>query len=1197
MSQTILQRGAIDSETRELTTPENASKSRRYNCPDCNVTAIFASGKVIPPYFRHKAATSDCSYYTKESLEHLEAKQYIANLLEMREHTIKIERVCAFCNTVFDLEIEPLKHEMSVVQEHSFTYNGLNCRADIAVVDAKNEIFFIVEICKSNPTNCEKRPEPWFEFDATAICNSPSSTSLKCIRTTFVGDERYYSTCGECQKQQICSGPQGKIYFNQRGAGCGKTYESIQLLASSQFQEKTTFIYLTKMNSATTVIYEELMSQIQHGKLGRALNLVNNVSAGNQRRVTLDIDEIRRNVIIGTIDSFTYAIRDSKREYFGGNMFEQIVRDIAQGKMSETVDYEISYARAKHTLSEKHLIIIDEAQDLGKEYLEAFIKVIDKTGIDTYIIGDKLQSISNENNLFTWVEGIDEPRIIKDASKNINVVKRFHNPEFMHFVNGIVPFAKCGLPEISGICDGKCAYSHDATNDPVSPIEIEFEFPNIYDFDKDELDLQLQKITGRMRTLVIKCGYLPSNFCFIMPIVNTNNKLLTVLEPYIQHFWCDIFSSRETYSDILLDNMQKENEKSNGYWTSKLECREDDESFCKYIYWHRSEGNQPINLNESKCSSRILSIHASKGTGCECVFFLGISQQSLCCFTGGVPNTLVYESLLHVGLTRQKKYLYVGIDKQDTSSKKDIYRRFKPLSSDEPDVEPDISSIRNYLKLSIIGEDILANETDKNRMTRTEIMDFIDGNKYLHLPELNPHQTKKETIDWGHHVIRRSVLCANTHKYLSNQIDQHGQQLFAMHSTLSKDTKLEYVNYSNYSKIRYELQGTIKYNSKNNKKNGLIVPILVFNEGRTKSDYAEFRLAIQSVCESVIAKLRVRNLCFCPIECVVYDHLMSMIQHPFKIAVGIMDIYTILYYYRDFYTKPEFDQDRHTKTYSCKCHSHFASSRKCSLTANTKIKNAIVNHYLSVERIDNIMRSYDETVRTISNNQHIDYKIDHTTRIGNDICLQNVSSWTGYSPEKDFIVSAITCPQLNAMNILENVVELFLTHCIRIIEWNDDKPRPTILFAIIHLDSETPLFINFADVLSDDAKLLTVKEELKRQITKRYEPHHKTAYEFFDYHRNRDRKISVSKIEHLLKLLKTKKECRYVVEFNRFFRFPNYIAEWFKSIDQEYPTAKLERKDEIRIGLEKIEWVVNGLNDHLDYVVNRMLLISREDDY
>ena len=36
------------------------------------------------------------------------------------------------------------------------------------------------------------------------------------------------------------------LYHNQRGAGCGKTYESIQLLDKSEtFKHKDTFIFLT----------------------------------------------------------------------------------------------------------------------------------------------------------------------------------------------------------------------------------------------------------------------------------------------------------------------------------------------------------------------------------------------------------------------------------------------------------------------------------------------------------------------------------------------------------------------------------------------------------------------------------------------------------------------------------------------------------------------------------------------------------------------------------------------------------------------------------------------------------------------------------------------------------------------------------------------------------------------------------------
>jgi hypothetical protein len=62
--------------------------------------------------------------------------------------------------------------------------------------------------------------------------------------------------------------PQCILYHNQRGAGCGKTYESIQLLDKSKiFNHKDTFIFLTKMHSAKEVIYNELKEQYERGDL------------------------------------------------------------------------------------------------------------------------------------------------------------------------------------------------------------------------------------------------------------------------------------------------------------------------------------------------------------------------------------------------------------------------------------------------------------------------------------------------------------------------------------------------------------------------------------------------------------------------------------------------------------------------------------------------------------------------------------------------------------------------------------------------------------------------------------------------------------------------------------------------------------------------------------------------------------------
>ena len=58
------------------------------------------------------------------------------------------------------------------------------------------------------------------------------------------------------------------LYHNQRGAGCGKTYESIQLMDKDEkFKHKELFIYLTKAHSAKEVIYNELKEQYNRGEL------------------------------------------------------------------------------------------------------------------------------------------------------------------------------------------------------------------------------------------------------------------------------------------------------------------------------------------------------------------------------------------------------------------------------------------------------------------------------------------------------------------------------------------------------------------------------------------------------------------------------------------------------------------------------------------------------------------------------------------------------------------------------------------------------------------------------------------------------------------------------------------------------------------------------------------------------------------
>ena len=118
----------------------------------------------------------------------------------------------------------------------------------------------------------------------------------------------------------------------------------------------------------------------------------------------------------------------------------------------------------------------------------------------------------------------------------------------------------------------------------------------------------------------------------------------------------DLYNYLHKFNDIDYQEVLKQNE----FWKDKI----NDNKFYKYIYLHKSDEGKSINLKESENASRILSIHASKGNGCEVVFVLGITEETLTLFSKKKCN-LVYDSLLHVAITRQKKSIYIGIEKNN----------------------------------------------------------------------------------------------------------------------------------------------------------------------------------------------------------------------------------------------------------------------------------------------------------------------------------------------------------------------------------------------------------------------------------------------------------------------------------------------------------------------------------------------------
>jgi len=549
--------------------PLHATKNKNYKCPDCDNSLIFKKGQIRPPHFSHKIK---CSYNN--------VNQFIDTKNKIQRDGIELKRQCIQCNEISNIMCEPSDN----IQINNST-----------IILNKNKI-----------------------IELGYIEHGLNNEVYKLNNDVY---ESHNYICKDCIH--------GQVYFNQRGAGCGKTYESIQLLNKSSFKTKKIILYLTKTHSAKEVIYGEFKEQYNAGHIHNISLVSETLDKRYKLVLRREEDDNELIILIGTIDSFTYTVYDKSDTLNALDPFNDIVNKLHEGKILK----EINYGNTQIELNYDTLIIIDEAQDLGKNYMEAFITIINKTRADLYIIGDKLQSIWDTNNIYTCIETADTTKITK--SEGINKVMRFHNEQFKYFVNSLVPYHKYNLPKVEQICDRPCKYEHET----IKPYTI-FEVPPTFRTDLDDMYSVISKIKEYMVLEINKYDYKPNNFMFIFPILK-KNMFAHILSLELNSFWREKYNTNE-----------------------------------KYVFLHKSEPGQIINLKESENGTRILSIHTSKGTGCEVVFLLGVTEHVLKIFSKQTDN-IVYNSLLHVAVTRQKKAIYVGIENNND----DICRRFTSFNS------------------------------------------------------------------------------------------------------------------------------------------------------------------------------------------------------------------------------------------------------------------------------------------------------------------------------------------------------------------------------------------------------------------------------------------------------------------------------------------------------------------------------------
>jgi hypothetical protein len=950
------------------------------------------------------------------------------------------------------------------------------------------------------------------------------------------------------------------LSLNQRGAGCGKTYESIQLLSTfEKYSHKKWFIYLTKVHSAKDVIYKEFNDQVENNKV--SIDVMENGKSGKQYSIKYkrknSEDEV--NVIMGTIDSFIYALGDKNN--IGNDFFGNLMKSINEGYRGYSKNGSFQYSKNTSMLNKECQIIIDEAQDLDTSYIKTIAHIMRDTYIDVHVIGDKLQSIWGKNNVFTYLETNELPYTNIERNIGDNIVKRFHNSQFVEFVNSVINYEKFALPKITGICDAKCSYEHENHETPYTIQKQTVIMPECKDL--HEIHLQIKKYLNYMDKMIKKYNYLPHNFMFIFPIMK-NNILAQMLETSIQKFWTKLFGDKDYKENVL---------KLHPYWKTQLENIENGEYF-KFSYLHMSEDNKPINTEESKYATRLLTIHASKGMGCEVVFLLNLSQKALECFNRDGVDELRYESLLHVAITRQKKHLYIGY----THKNDDIHCRLMKFVNDTTINFDDILPISEYSKSTEFSQFI---KSKSYQDIHNQYISEYDYDKNILDEKLDIK--KKDIIDWGHHGIRYNVMFYQIIFETINNQDENiisdKDQILTLMKKISNCSLETYSNNNEYYSHLHDLSkrencpATKKYQ----------IPILDISiVHTTHSKYCQYVKILQEMIKHIQSKLNNRLIAnklpkLCPMEMVVIIHLMSIMQHGIYSDISIMILYDLLYIF------DHIDKDFIDKHHDCNCicKNHLGNAKsEIDVALKNSFMQSICNHYNLVLDMQNKYQHFLAYIKNILGEtmNDFEYHVQHNVMfkgINDNFILQCRLPIISNSTKHNILF--LIKPEISKLNIADIMLEsLVLSFIVNNSADNNsqrykNKKTYVCIFSCTHDD---PIWLYFD--LNDDNAL---KECMKSFIVDKYSKHNNNIFELFQYCKD-NRPKHQNSFQYFNAYIKRLKEEK---GWKRKKPYPQYIDECINYHEEEsrkQQCCTITSKDCFDAFLEKCanEWLFENVN-------------------
>lgn len=589
------------------------------------------------------------------------------------------------------------------------------------------------------------------------------------------------------------------LYKFQLGAGNGKTYQAVRF--DECMKEKCNFLYVTKTHSAKEVIFKEFCERFPDIEFEDQTGKIRDITINGNRYMFATIDRLFYSLKSIAVGKSRDLFSELAKKVFDDNIDEDAIT--SSGNLRKLHDF---------NLSKQSVIIVDEAQDLAPMYVLGLLTAMRYKFFDTILVGDVLQSIYNSVNSFNSlrIKHTYNCTEVKDFHQmmelqKVNVCHRFGS-KMAGVINRIMGdiFNEHNVPRIS-VSERKIKElenSDGLTMERERPIEFMEHFSTS---DKTEnmngFLSSVKVVLQKVRHEVLYYKMIPRDFLFICSITKNN---------YI--FESLVFSLNELFRDLYFKSVDEfpEDEQVLVVKYREFSWRKCPQLFSEsisYAHHHISEDNRPVDLQLSKDSCRLVSVHASKGDGRKVVFLLNVAEQRLKRFTiddfSENDKLLKYHSLLHVALTRSKEKMYIGMDNKSMNFQDDVFRRlFKAeiISLSENwflflNQNGIICNLKTRFKMDDVANHVaitlknIENNPDINKSNndeeqsqqsqqlqqqkRSSHLSWIFAEETIYQTfEKNNHNwdTKNKeneqarfVVDYGHHIARSSVAHTITH--------------------------------------------------------------------------------------------------------------------------------------------------------------------------------------------------------------------------------------------------------------------------------------------------------------------------------------------------------------------------------------------------------------------------------------------------